>query len=527
MEIPPSLRSLKRRLLILGGAASLILPACDYAPDRKASSSSQTAATGLPRRGGTLRVSFDQAAQSLDPIKHVLNSEFMLGELLFNGLTRLGYDLLPEPDLAVRWFSNARLDEWTFQLHPNVYFHDGSPLTAADVVATINAILDPAMGSAARSSIGPIAAVTAVDPLTVRFHLSTPYADLPTAITHPNVKIVRAVHLQGNGSLLDRSAVGTGPFVLTTFEPARVIDVRRNTRYFRAARPYVDRVQILTYPDATAESSALLTGGLDLIAKVRPTEYARIAGSAGIVGTRVRSGQILKIAMGCDRPPFNDVRVRQALAACLDRETMVAMLADGYGSVANDTPISAGFHFYEETPPKKRDLSRARALLSEAGYPNGIDLELVADNRPPSKQDFAVAMREMAKPAGIRINLKVMTDALYLDMVWLKGKFYVGNYEMQPTIDAAFSLLFTSKAPWNDSHWHDPTFDRLVAAARSENDEQQRSRLYAQAQEYMSEQTPSLIPVFFDVLAAHRERLQGFRAHPRGVIFRLEDVWWS
>lgn len=518
-----------RRQVLAGiGATSLfLLQACDRRSGRTASAGARAESpTGLPRQGGSLRVSIDQVARGLNPIKHVLNSEFLMGELLFNGLTRLGYDMLPEPDLAIAWSANERLDEWTFQLRPGVRFHDGSPLEAADVAATINAILDPATGSPARSSIGPISSVAVVDPLTVRCHLSAPYADLPTALTHRCARIVRAAAIK-DGSLLDRTAIGTGPFMLTTFDPARVIDVKRNPNFFRPGQPHVDRVQVFVYPDSTAESSALLSGGIDLMAKVSAADYTRIAQTPGVVGVQVRSGEMLKIAMACDRPPFNDVRVRRALASCVDREMLLAILAEEYGTVANDTPVCPVHRFYYQTQPKRPDPQSARQLLTEAGYPDGLDLDLIAVNHPASKQDFAVAMREMARPAGFRISVKVVPQPIYLDQVWLKGQFYVGVYEMQPTIDAVSSLLFTSQAPWNDSHWHDPVFDRLIAEARSEVDPDKRGRLYAEAQTYMSDQTPSIIPVFFDVLAAHVETLHGFRAHPSGVSYRLEDVWLS
>lgn len=510
----------------LGATSLFLLQACGRGPDRAGLAGARESTRSLPRQGGSLRVSFNQIARGLNPMKHVFITEYLMGELLFNGLTRLGYDMLPEPDLASTWSSNESLDEWTFQLRPDVRFHDGTPLTPADVIATINAILNPATGSPARSGIGPISAVTAAGPLAVRFYLSAPYADLPAALTHPNAKILRAAHVQ-DGSLLDRAAIGTGPFTLSAFEPARVIDVKRNPNFFRPGRPHVDRVQIFIYPDSTAESSALLSGGVDLMARVRTTDYAGIAASPGVVGVRAGSGQFQKIAMGCDRPPFNDVRVRRALAHCIDREMLLAILAEGYGTVANDTPVSPVCRFYHPTPPKKRDLEAARTLLRQAGFPDGLDLELMTDTHPTSKQDLAVALREMAGPAGFRIGIRVVPDALYLDQVWLKGKFYVSNYEMRPTLDAIFSLVFTSQAPWNDSHWHDFDFDRLVTAARAENDGDKRARLYAEAQSYMSDQTPSIIPLFFDVLAAHVDTLHGFRAHPGGISFRLEDVWLS
>ena len=107
----------------------------------------------------------------------------------------------------------------------------------------------------------------------------------------------------------------------------------------------------------------------------------------------------------------------------------------------------------------------------------------------------------------------------------VKGAFYVGFYNMQPTADAIFSLLYTSDAPWNETRWNNETFDRLVQQARSTADVEERRKLYAQAQELMHEEVPTVIPVFFDLLAAQREYVEGFLLHPRGAVFRLDDVW--
>ncbi len=128
----------------------------------------------------------------------------------------------------------------------------------------------------------------------------------------------------------------------------------------------------------------------------------------------------------------------------------------------------------------------------------------------------------MAKPAGFNINVQTMPHATYLDQVWKKGSFYVGFYNMQPTADAIFSLLYTSNAAWNETRWNNTAFDKLVAEARTTIDEAKRRELYAKAQKLMHDEVPSIIPVFFDLLAAQRDYVQGCNLHPRGAVFRLD-----
>ena len=136
-------------------------------------------------------------------------------------------------------------------------------------------------------------------------------------------------------------------------------------------------------------------------------------------------------------------------------------------------------------------------------------------------------MREMGKPAGFRIEVQTMPHATYLDQVWKKGSFYVGFYNMQATADAIFSLLYTSDSAWNETRWDNAEFDRVVGEARVTADEAKRAALYGRAQELMHEQVPSVIPVFFDLLAARRSWVQGYVLHPRGAVFGLDRVWLS
>jgi peptide/nickel transport system substrate-binding protein len=469
-------------------------------------------------------MSLDQAASVIHPMLARVNPEYLVTELLYSNLTRLKPDMTVEPDLAISWEPNEARTEWIFKLRPGVKFHDGSPLTSEDVVATINAILDPKTASPGRTNVGPIKEVAAIDPLTVKFTLSGAYADLPVALTYLNARIVPAKVIASDLASLSTTANGTGPFKLVSYEPDRKIVVERNAAYYDPTRPYLDRVELLVYPDRTAEASAMMSGEIDLLLTTTPGEYERLVKASGVKALRTPSGQFLNINLGCDQKPFNDIRVRQALALAVDREATVGFVAGGYGTPGNDTPLNSAYHFYKNIPMKKPDVAKAKQLLAEAGYPNGIDLTLIASDRPATRTQLGVAVREMAAAAGFRINVQTMPHATYLDQVWKKGNFYVGFYNMQPTADAIFNLLYTSNATWNETHWNNAEFDTIINAARVETDEAKRNALYAKAQELMNTEVPSVISAFFDLLAAQRAYVEGYTLHPRGSVFRLDMV---
>lgn len=503
--------TLDRRTFLAASAAGLALPHAALAQ-------------GAPKRGGTLRVSVDQAVSKLNPLLTRVNPEYLVAELLYSGLTRLGTDMTPTPDLASAWKPSADLTEWTFTLRPGLVFHDGSPCTAADVVASFEAMLDAKTASPARNNIGPIDKVSATDATTVVFKLKSAYADLPVMLAYTNARIVPAAVLAGGLAKLDREAIGTGPFKLVSFEPDRKIVVERNPAYYDPARPYLDRVEVIIYPDPTSEGSALIAGDTDLMLNALPTEYGRLQKASGVKTLRTPSGQFCNVNFGCDLKPFNDVRVRRALALTVDREAMVGFVAEGFGTAGNDTPLNAAYTYGKALPPKKANITEAKKLLAEAGHPNGLEATLIASDRPAVRAQLAVALREMAKPAGFDIKIQTMPHATYLDQVWKKGAFYIGFYNMQATADGIFSLLYTSNATWNETRWNNAAFDKLIGEARQVIEPEKRRALYGEAQDLMYAEVPSIIPVFFDLLTAQRSYVQGYQLHPRGAVFRLDFV---
>ncbi|WP_182422113.1 ABC transporter substrate-binding protein [Aureimonas sp. ME7] len=475
--------------------------------------------------GGTLRVAVDQAISVIHPLLTRVNPEYLAVELLYSGLTRLGLDMQAEPDLATEWTPNDDLTVWTFTLREGVTFHDGSPCTAEDAAVTFRAILDPATASPARNNVGPIETVEAVDARTLRFTLSTPYADLPVALAYNNARIVPAAVVSVDLQSLRLKANGTGPFKLVSYEPDRLLVVERNPDYYDPERPYLDRIELHVFPDLGAQVSSLLAGDIDMVSTVEPNDFLRLEGQDGIDTLRSASGQFCNVNFGTDIAPFNDVRVRKALALTIDREAMVDFMTEGFGTKGNDTPLNASYPFFEALTQREKNIEEAKALLAEAGFPDGFTAELVASDRPAIRTQLAVALKEMAQEAGITINVNTMPHATYLDQVWTKGAFYVGFYNMQPTPDGILKLLFTSDAAWNETRWNNKAFDELVAKARAVADKAERTRLYTQAQQLMHDDVPSLIPAFFDVLGAKRSWLQGYEIHPRASVFRLDFAW--
>ncbi|MGE0718681.1 MAG: ABC transporter substrate-binding protein [Alphaproteobacteria bacterium] len=482
-------------------------------------------AQGTPRKGGVLRVSVTQRVNHLNPLKHINNPEYLASEMLYSGLTNLGSAMNAEPDLAERWEANADATEFTFHIRRGVKFHHGPEVTAADAAATIKAVLDPATASPGRRNIGPIKDAVAVDSHTLKVTLTGSFADLPVNMAHPNVRIAPADILAKDVKLLDNADYGCGPFKLVRFESERMLRVERFDQYHFPGRPLVDAVEEILYPDTAGETAAIINGETDIILMGQPAEWERISKAAGVTAVRQTSGRFHNVVLRMDAAPFDDVRVRRALALSLDRDALVQLVLEGLGRPAWDNPISPEYRFPAATPERKRNVAEAKRLMTEAGHGRGLKVTLFCANRPTTRTALGVAMREMARPAGFDIDVQTIPYDTYIANVWRKANFYIGNFNMQATEDALYTLLFTSDAPWNDAQWNNKRFDAIVYEARRTLDEGKRKQLYADAQKLMADELPYLIPFFEDLLSARRNYVQGHVVHPRGGVFYMERIW--
>ena len=475
--------------------------------------------------GGTLKISHSTRIATLNPLSLSGPAEYPVIDMAYSGLTRIGPDSQPMPDLAKSWEGSPDATEFTFHLREGVTFHDGTPATSSDVVATYEAILNPDIPSSALSVLNMIDSVKAVDDLTVKFTLSSPFADFPTSTAHANARIISEEALSGDLTKLDTVVNGTGPFKMESYDSARITRLVRNENYFSEGKPYLDAVEMHLFPDLAAETTNFLSGEIDVMLLVQQADYARISSTPGINALRVPSGRYVNVVMRFDQPPFDNLKVREALAYAIDRQLLVDLVLEGLGRPGHDNILSPEFKFRIDTPEKNYDPAKAKALLAEAGYPDGISLDLVASNRPAIRAQVAIAIKQMALPAGFDIKVETMPHDTYIANVWKKGNFYMAYWGMQPTEDATFNLLLTSNASYEDTGWKNTKFDELVNAGRSTTIEAERAAAYSQAQELMLKELPYIIPFYEDVLTASKDHVKGYSINPINRYFYLENVW--
>ena len=424
-------------------------------------------------------------AESLDPLSS--NRFIEVVALIYSRLMREGESGEASPELATSWTANAEATEWTLTLQPGVKFHDGSDFDAADVAYSLSRIEDPALESPVASVLGIIDRVEVVNPMTVKIILEAPHAGLPLLLLDYRVRMIP----DGSGPTINENPVGTGPFRVEKVDAEGTTTLVVNEGYWEG-RPKLDKIQFTAIPDAEARNQAMLAGQLDY--NLLTAEQAPLyANNPAFQAQSFPGGQWVGAVFRTNAEPFTDPRVRRALRIAVDRNAMLTLLegADG-GAVGCDTPVK-GSDPYRANLECPQDIEGAKALLAEAGYPDGIDIELFTSDVSPGMVRFAEVYQAQVAPAGIRVKVNLAPSDGYWDDVWLKEPAFVTAWDGRPA-DQFLNEIFRTGAGNNESFYSDPAFDALLDKARSTVDVEAARALYVQAQQMQFEDGGTSIP---------------------------------
>ena len=286
-----------------------------------------------------------------------------------------GPDNVLQPALAAAWRPGATTQEWTFDLRPGVRFHDGSSLTADDVVATFQVISDPKRGASALSALGGVLSPDGVEKTgtnQVRFHLDRPYADFPYLVSTYTYSAVILPATYEPGTFA-QGGIGTGPFVLREVVPNERARYVRNTRYWRSGLPYLEEVTLRYYAEYAAIVLALQSGEADITLEARYQGSQPLFDNAEVRMQREPSSAYRALHLRVDRPPLDSPLVRRAIALSLDRPALIQGLYSGRADLGNDHAFAPVYPTHPDSPPQRRqDYAAARRLLEQAGHARGL-----------------------------------------------------------------------------------------------------------------------------------------------------------
>ncbi|MEO1193454.1 MAG: ABC transporter substrate-binding protein [Pseudomonadota bacterium] len=455
-----------------------------------------------PKSGGTFRIGTSDFSTSDTLDTQIIETRFvtLLNWQLRNNLIEIGPGGELVPELAESWDASADLKSWVFRIRKGVEFHNGQPLTAEDVVYSINLHRGEDTKSAIKALLGEVVEVKATDMHEVTITLSAPNASFDSILS------VFALSIVPNETLEFSKGIGTGGYILENFDPGLRSVVKRNPNYWKEGRAHFDSVEVLGISDTTARTNALLTGEIHVMNFVDPSTARLVEQRDNVDLIQTPGKSHYAFAMRTNLDPYTDLQVRQALKFAIDREEILQKILSGYGSLGNDQPISAAYADYNgDLPQRSYDPDQARALMKAAGA-EGAKFQLHTSDTPfTGAVDMAVLYSEHAAKAGIDIEVVREPQDGYWSNVWAKKPFFATRWSGRVNEDVMFSTAYSAAAiqtGWNEAHWTTNQLNTLLTEARSENDRDRRRQLYGEVQQLINMEGGTIIPVFADFIDA-------------------------
>ncbi len=492
----------------------------------------KAAAARVGTSGATIRVASLLPGGAIDPLTVSESGGALMlcqtGEfLVFNGA-----DQVLRPMLALSWSPNRDASVWRFTLRPGVRFHDASLFTAADVVATMDRLADPKLGSNALSVLrGVLSAggTRRIDDLTVEFQLDAPNGNFPYAVSSDNYNAIMLPAAYRGA--FEQNFIGTGPFRLDRYTAKSGARFVRNAQYWgRPALP--DAVEFSFFSDQAPQVLALQGGQADVIAQIAVQGAQGLLRDPDVRIIDIPAAIQRQIHMRTDRGPFADKRVRQAVALSLDRPGLVHGLFEGRARIGNDSPFAPVYPSSGGGAPQRtQNLAAARALMQAAGHADGFAATLVTE-RYQEVPELAVILQNRCADIGIALTLRIEDAASYYGSArpgasdWLDSTMGITEYGHRGVPNAILSAALSSGGSWNAAHFHDAGYDRLVASYTAAVDLDAQRRAAAAIEALLLDETPVVIPYFCNYLVATGPRVRGVAATAISQIF-LQDAFFS
>jgi len=394
---------------------------------------------------------------------------------------------------------------YTFLLEDGVHFHDGSPLVPGDVVWTFDRLRNPDNGFPTASLYGNIASIEATGSDRVTFHLveTNPFFLYDLADNH-------ALILKRGTT--DFSAFnGTGPFLVDAYRPDDRILMTANDDYFISGMPGLDALQFIFFTDSVAAVDALRGGQIDMTWRMPISLYVSLQNERGIVAVDVPTNGFDLVRLRTDQAPGDDPRVMQALKHATDRESIFQLVQLGAGSIGYDTPIGPLYEglFDASIEPLAYNPQRARDLLAQAGYADGLSIDLYAPDSGDRPQ-LAVVLKEQWAKVGVDVNVIIEPESVYFgENHWMDAGLGITNWGSRPYPQFYLDLMLACDASWNEARFCDSELDQQIHTAGTTLDEAERVAAYARIQEILVARGPVIIPYFWPQVAAYSNQFAG------------------
>lgn len=482
------------------------------------------AAQDEPQEGGTLRAAWQAPWESLDP--HFTSTEASL-QVLNNVLETLTFfddDMNLIPWLAESWSRSDDGLTWTFNLREGVTFSNGRALTADDVVWSFNRLVDPETGSGNAWRIGGESTVIeAVDDLTVAITTEAPTANLPASLAaNKSVGIIAQESLEDDGTI--QVPIGSGPFVISEVEGTTRLVLTARDDYWQEGVPYLDEVVITPITDDAARDLALQGGEVDWSFTISPQNLETLQADEDVVVDIAPRLSYDYFGFNLNKEPFNDVRVRQAIAYAIDREVICQFAFFGLCE-ATQGPTSSGVPWHYPYAPYDRDLDKARELLEEAGYGDGFEMEIMTAIGFDETLRGAQVVQQQLEEIGIDVTIDNIEFGEWLERQGA-GEFdvFMLSWLGLTDVEDYYYLQHRTGNVYNFTGFSNERFDELVDMGRTIDDVEERYAVYEEANQILVDEAPYVFMYAKAEVKAYAPTVKGFSARPDSAV-NFWTVW--
>jgi peptide/nickel transport system substrate-binding protein len=471
----------------------------------------EQALAATPKQGGRLRIGITGGATSdvLDPgqILDAYMINVSMGQVRPN-MTKINPDGSVAADLVESWEPSNGAKTWKFNVRQGVEFHNGKTMDSQDIVDSIRHHLGPDSKSGGSGVVSGIESIETDGKNGVVIQLKEGNGDLPILLSDYHLNICPS---NGDGTIDWESGVGAGPYSIVEHEPGVRTLTKKFANYWNTGNDsFFDEIETLGIADPTARMSALSTGAVDAINNVPAKTAGRLAKMANVKTLISTGNKQATMPMLCDVEPYTNQNVRNAMKHIVNRQELLDKIFFGYGQLGNDNPVGPANYFRateEELPQREYDPEKAKFYLKEAGL-NSLSVKFhAADTGFAGSVDAGALMRESAKAAGIDVEVVREPNDGYWSNVWMQKPFSACYWSGRPTEDWIFSQIYYSKADWNDTHWKNADFDKLLVTARAETDEAKRREMYVEMQRIVHTDGGLILPVFLSEIMGYRSNI--------------------
>ena len=514
-------RPTRREFLVKGGIGAGILAAAPLL-ELAACTSTPTATvhSSAIHRGGKLVVGNigNGTSETLNPTHLIASADYSRAGSLFDPLVQIREDYTIEPVLLDSLEPNTSASEWTLRVRKGITFHDGSPLTADDVLYTFRLYGAPGSTNTTAVSLINLPEMRKLDQLTLKLPMKSPNSELPY--------FLQLMYVVKNGERTFNRPIGTGPFTFVSFAPGSQSTMVRNHHYWQTGKPYVDTIQVLSIPDQTARLNALLGGQIHAMESLDYAQANHYSRSTQVKLLRQNGSNYVPIYMATTLAPFQDVRVRQAIRLIADRPQLIAQAQENFGFVGNDL-YGQNHPFYDAAlPHRHQDLAQAKSLLKAAGR-SDLSVTLYSSTAAAGMLESATVFQTQAAQAGVKVSVQNLPANVYFGPDYLKQNFAQSLWFAYDSVLSQMARCLAPGSNFNETHWSNSRWNALYAQALASTNKAKKEELVAELQSILWNEGGYVYWGTFPVIDGLSPKLMGVTPSPAGNLGGgfFQD-WW-